>query len=88
MSIRVPADITLSEAARRLGMKPDAFRAAMPQLSVRGFPAPDPLTSRFDPEAVERWRRQRNQHLFPELSTVRVAKDASAVNLEERLANL
>lgn len=88
MASRVPADITLSEAARRLGLKPPAFRDIVADLYADGFPRPDKRTGRFDPEAVERWRRQRNPHLFPELSTPKLAKDASSINVMERLKAL
>lgn len=88
MVSRAPADLTQREVARRLGLTVDAFRAAAPQLAARGFPTPDPLTGRYDPEAVERWRRLRNANLFPELSTSPLAKDARSVNLEERLSAL
>lgn len=84
----VPADLTQREVARRLGMTVAAFREAVPELAARGFPSPDPLTGRYDPEAVERWRRLRNASLFPELSTGPLAKDARAVDLMERLSAL
>lgn len=88
MGSRVPADLTQREVARRLGMGVEDFRKHAPDLAGRGFPSPDPLTGRYDPEAVERWRRLRNANLFPELTTATVAKPASVVNLQDRLARL
>lgn len=88
MTSRVPADLTQREVARRLGMPVEEFRKHVPELASRGFPAPDPLTGRYDPEGVERWRRLRNANLFPELTAATVAKPASVVNLQERLARL
>lgn len=86
--LSVQADITLAEVARRLGMRTDECRPKMPELYARGFPRPDPTNHRFDPEAVERWRRLRNEQLFPELSTPKLAKDASSINVMERLKEL
>ena len=88
MADRVPADLTLREVARRLGLSVDEFRKHAGDLASRGFPSPDPLTKRYDPEAVERWRRLRNANLFPELTAASVAKHAGFVDLKKRLASL
>lgn len=87
-TVKIPADITLAEVARRLGLKTEDCRGKLPDLYARGFPQPDPVTYRFDPEAVERWRRLRNPGLFPELSRPQLAKDAKSINIADRIAAL
>lgn len=80
-------DLTLREIARALGIEESELRAVMPELVAgRGFPKPDPLTGRVDPVAFERWRRLRNQHLFPELTQASGARDPRAVAAARRSA--
>jgi hypothetical protein len=57
----VPPDV----AARRLGITLEAFRAALPVLLGRKFPAPDETTGNFMLEAIDRWREARHPQLFP-----------------------
>lgn len=52
------------EAAKMLGLKPDAFRSMLPQLQRRGFPLADPDTKLFDLDAIAEWRRRRHPQLF------------------------
>lgn len=84
----VESDLAPREVARRLGLDETRFANILSTLiRSRRFPAPDPDTGRFDPEAVERWRRLRNSHLFPELTTPPSAIDARAV-MDERLRRM
>lgn len=78
-------DLTLATVARLLGHESArAFGEHLPAYQARGFPAPDPLTGRIDPEAFERWRRLRASHLFPELTAPVTARDPRQVWAERR----
>ena len=71
----VPANI----AARRMGMTSEAaFLAALPNLTARGFPKPDPDTGNFDLDAIDAWRSSRHPHLFAGRAEFG-ARDASTV---------
>ncbi|WP_137388000.1 hypothetical protein [Rhodoligotrophos defluvii] len=78
-----PADIHPEKAARRLGLTLPEFETQLPRLLSRGFPAPDMDTGMYDLEAIDRWRRRRHPHLFPEQASVLtaqpVARDAADV---------
>jgi hypothetical protein len=66
MRQRVEArDVPLALAAKRMGLTPDAFRVALPNLEARGFPAADPDTGNFDLVAIDRWCDLRHHHLVP-----------------------
>jgi integrase len=47
-------------AARRMGLSPDAFQEALPNLLARGFPSADPTTGKFDLDAIDAWRGRRH----------------------------
>lgn len=83
-------DLPLSAVARALGYdSSDAFRERLPEYLKRGFPAPDFMTGRVDPEAFERWRRLRSPHLFPELACAPGgARDAAALAFERKARRL
>jgi hypothetical protein len=59
-------DVPPITAARRMGLSLDAFREALPDLVLRGFPQADETTGNFDLDAIDTWRRTRNPHLFPD----------------------
>lgn len=86
-----PADVSPEKAARRLGLALSEFEARLPRLLSRGFPPPDPDTGNYDLEAIDRWRRRRHPHLFPEqhdvLTAPPVARDAADV-VGARIARL
>lgn len=81
-------DMPLSAVAKVLGYdSAEAFRSRLAEYLKRGFPAPDPMTGRIDPEAFERWRRLRTPHLFPELAAAvsqAGARDAAVMAAERR----
>lgn len=82
---RLIADLTAAEVAAALGYdSARAFTERMGDYLKRGFPAADPMTGRFDPEAVERWRRLRAPHLFSELTAAPTARNAEALAAERR----
>lgn len=82
---RLIADLTAAEVAAALGYdSARAFNERMADYIKRGFPAADPMTGRFDPEAVERWRRSRAPHLFPELTIAPAARNAETLAAERR----
>lgn len=60
-----PGDVPLAAAARRLGLEENQFRALLPRLLSRGFPAPDVDTGHFDIEAIDDWRRRRHHATAP-----------------------
>jgi hypothetical protein len=64
-----------------MGLNPSAFRAALPSLTARGFPQPDPDTGNFDLLAVDKWCDARHPHLFGG-SAFMQARDAKAVAKE------
>jgi len=78
-------DLTLATVARALGFEraPD-FEARLGDYLRRGFPPPDPITGRVDPEAFSRWRRLRTPHLFPELTASPATSNAS-IDFDSRL---
>lgn len=85
-----PADVPPEAAARRLGLTPEAFAAALPDLLRRAFPEADPTTGMYDLEAIDRWRHRRHAHLFGETAplltgqpTARDARDVVAHRLEK-----
>jgi len=81
-------DVPPVTAARRLAMTLEAFTKELPSLIARGFPAPDPTTGNFDLDAIDKWRRTRNPHLYPDRVTVApTARDAKDV-VKERIAGL
>ena len=59
-----PRDVPAEVVARRMGLASSDFRAALPNLTARGFPQPDPDTGNFDLLAVDRWCDARHPHLF------------------------
>jgi hypothetical protein len=78
--------VPITKAARHLGLTIDQFRAKLPELYRRNFPAPDPTTGMFDLEAIGRWQNNRHPHLF---ETAGPESPAEARMLaEERLARL
>jgi hypothetical protein len=84
MRFRVkPRDVPLDVAARIMGMSAEAFRAALPGLIARKFPAADPTTGNFDRKAIKQWQNSRHPHLFA-VEKPPSALDAS-VGLKDRL---
>lgn len=82
---RLVSDLTPGEVAAALGWESaKAFNDRLADYLKRGFPPPDPMTGRFDPEAVERWRRKRSPHLFPELTAAPAARNAADLAAERR----
>jgi hypothetical protein len=81
-----PRDIPEELAARRLGLTATAFRTKLPNLLVRGFPAPDPDTGNFDLLAVDKWCDARHPHLFG-TGAIMQARDASDV-VQDRIAKM
>ena len=55
-----PRDVPVDKAARRLHLTPVEFRAKLPELQARGFPAPDPTTNMFDLTAIDEWMNARH----------------------------
>jgi hypothetical protein len=84
---RIPlrGDVPVGIVARLLGLSAEDFERARAELEARGFPKPDPTTSRYCIEAVDRWRLRRHVPLFPELGAVPTAVDAGTV-YQNRLA--
>jgi hypothetical protein len=82
-----PGDVPASAAAKRMGLAPEAFQAALPNLIARGFPKPDPDTGNFDLDAIDVWRRLRHSHLFGDRAGEFSARDASEV-VGDRIAAL
>jgi hypothetical protein len=82
----VQGDASEKVAAQRMGMTPEAFRTALPNLIARGFPKPDPDTGNFDLDAIDAWRRLRHPHLYGGREEFG-ARDASIV-VADRLAAL
>ena len=73
--IRVdPRDVPADKAARRLGLRLEAFERVADRLYARGFPRPDPDTGLFDLVAVDAWMDRRSG-----LTSNLGARDASAV---------
>lgn len=78
-------DLTMATVARLLGYESAReFSEHLTEYERRGFPTPDPMTNRIDPEAFERWRRLRSRHLFPELTAPPSARDPREVWAERR----
>jgi hypothetical protein len=73
-------------AARRMGMAPEAFKTALPNLIARGFPKADPTTGNFDLDAIDAWRKTRHPHLYAGRGEFG-ARDASTV-AQDRIAEL
>jgi hypothetical protein len=83
-------DVPPSKVAVRLGLADvRELNDKLPHLLARGFPRPDPDTGNFCIEAVDRWRRRRHPDLFPELTVLPEARDASVARqrIAERRAN-
>jgi len=81
-------DVPPVVAARRLALEFDRFKLLLTDLIARGFPPPDPVTGNYDLDAIDRWRKTRNKHLFPEVSnhlTPATARDAKEV-VRQRIA--
>jgi len=81
-----PRDGTIAQAARKLHLTVEQFRAKLPELYRRLFPAPDPTTGMWDLVAIDRWQDARNPQLFGEGDPLS-PRDARTV-AEERLARL
>jgi hypothetical protein len=81
-----PRDVPPAIAARRLGLEPAQFAAALPALLARGFPAADPTTGNFDLDAINRWCDARHAHLFGAAAVIG-PRDASTV-AKDRIAAL
>jgi hypothetical protein len=81
-----PRDVPPAIAARRLGLEPAQFEAALPALLARSFPSPDPTTGNFDIEAINRWCDARHAHLFGAAAVIG-PRDASTV-VKDRIAAL
>jgi hypothetical protein len=82
-------DVPPTTAARALGMTLEAFAAALPLLTGRGFPGADPTTGNYDLDAIDAWRRARYPHLFGErVDAAPSALDASRVDVAARVASL
>lgn len=75
-------------AARVLWLTLEEFRAKLPELQARGFPAPDATTGNFDMDAIHAWRKSRYPHLFQQqLTPPATARHASEV-VRARLAGI
>jgi hypothetical protein len=55
-----PRDVPPKKAARRLHLSLEEFRAKLPQLLDRGFPAADPTTGMFFLPAIDKWMEARH----------------------------
>ena len=86
---RIPdrGDVPVVVVARLLDLSLAEFAEHRAKLEARGFPTPDLTTGRYCIEAVDRWRRRRHPHLFPELTASPAAMDAGAV-AKDRIARL
>lgn len=85
-----PGDVPAEKAARRLHLTLAEFEKQKFALFDRGFPQPDPTTGNYDLDAIDRWRRARYPHLFPEAGVLTAppkARDAQEV-IGERLNRL
>lgn len=81
-------DCPPAAAARVLWLSLEDFTAKLPELQLRGFPAPDPTTGNFDMDAITAWRRSRYPHLFADrLTPATAARDAKDV-VAERVARI
>jgi hypothetical protein len=61
--IRYPVerrDIPAVKAARRMHLSLEEFRAKLPELLNRGFPAADPTTGMFFLPAIDKWMEARH----------------------------
>jgi hypothetical protein len=90
MRFKLPGcgDVPPAVAARRIALTLPVFNERLPQLLARGFPPADPTTGNYDLDAIDRWRKSRYPHLFPETLTVApTARDASDV-VRTRLAGM
>lgn len=76
-------------AARVLWLTLEEFQAKLPELQIRGFPAPDLTTGNFDMDAINAWRKSRFPHLFSAtvLTLAPTARNASDV-VRSRLAGI
>jgi hypothetical protein len=54
-----PRDVPAVKAARRLHLSLDEFRAKLPELLTRGFPAADPTTGNYYLPAIDQWMASR-----------------------------
>jgi hypothetical protein len=72
-----PRDIPPNKTARRLHLTLEEFRAKLPELLTRGFPAPDPTTGMYDLKAIDTWADSRNPRIFQDIETDK--KDARQV---------
>jgi hypothetical protein len=73
-------------AARYMGLTPEAFARALPELLQRGFPAADQTTGNFHLDAIDAWSKSLNPQLFGLTPAIR-ARDARDV-VGDRLARL
>lgn len=80
----VPGDVSVADAAHRLGLSLNRFLELRTALERRGFPLPDPTTGLYDIDAIDVWRRSRNPHLY-DLTGAPQAMDARAGEVERRL---
>jgi hypothetical protein len=61
-----PRDVPPTKAARRLHLTLEEFRAKLPELLKRGFPAPDPTTGNYYLPAIDRWMAARTGLTSPD----------------------
>jgi hypothetical protein len=59
-----PGDVPADKAARRMGLNVTEFETLLPNLLSRGFPCADTTTGLYDLDAIDAWRKRRNNHLF------------------------
>ena len=77
-----PRDVPPVKAARRLHLSLDEFRAKLPELLKRGFPAADPTTGNYYLPAIDQWMASR----FELTANPASQNDSSLIN--ERIARL
>ena len=55
-----PRGITIEEAAFYCGLSRGKFEAVLPELENDGFPQIDPITARYDLQAINHWFDRRS----------------------------
>jgi len=78
-----PRDVPPAKAARRLHLTLAEFNERLPELRLRGFPAPDPTTGNYSLPAIDRWMDARDRLTSPKL-----APDDQEELINERIARL